>query len=142
MFSFFFFFFADCTESQLFVLPNRTDLHPHSPARGPNLLVWQVSCTLPCTFDLTYEGVPDAPKEMAAAPGPVAGPDLTALLRERRAAFDARFEATFGLSGLGYNGTEVAFARGALSNLVGGIGYFHGHSLYEDPLRETLRNTG
>jgi len=98
------------------MLPDRADA---STAAATNLVVWQVSCTLPCTVHVAYR---------AGAAPPI--DDVGALLESRRATFDDRFERTFGLAAQGYNASEVAFARAALSNLVGGIGYFYGQSLY------------
>jgi len=98
------------------MLPDRA----YAPtAAAINLVVWQVSCTLLCTVHVAYR---------AGAVPPI--DDVGALLESRRATFDDRFERTFGLAAQGYNASEVAFARAALSNLVGGIGYFYGQSLY------------
>ncbi|RUS26055.1 glycoside hydrolase [Jimgerdemannia flammicorona] len=48
---------------------------------------------------------------------------FTSRLDASSAAFDARFERTFGLDAKGYNAEQVEFARYLLSNLIGGIGY-------------------
>jgi mannosyl-oligosaccharide glucosidase len=42
--------------------------------------------------------------------------------------FNKKFETTFHLDKKGFNKTAVDFARATLSNLIGGIGYFHGNS--------------
>merc|ERR1712240_13498 len=43
--------------------------------------------------------------------------------------FDLRFEKTFHLNEKGYNQSAVKFAQSAMSNMVGGIGYFYGSSV-------------
>ncbi|NXL68983.1 MOGS glucosidase, partial [Chordeiles acutipennis] len=47
-----------------------------------------------------------------------------------------RFEATFGLSRKGFPGPQRRFAQAALSELLGGVGYFHGRSLLRSPPHE------
>ncbi|NXK85268.1 MOGS glucosidase, partial [Amazona guildingii] len=42
-----------------------------------------------------------------------------------------RFEATFGLAGKGFPAPQRRFAQAALSEVLGGIGYFHGRSLVQ-----------
>ena len=45
-----------------------------------------------------------------------------------------RFEKTFELRGKGYGDELVSFAQSAMSNMIGGIGYFFGHSLVQSEL--------
>ncbi|ORX53928.1 glycoside hydrolase [Hesseltinella vesiculosa] len=45
--------------------------------------------------------------------------------------FDARFDATFGLKEKGFSQEQVQFGQSLLSNLVGGLGYFHGASVVD-----------
>jgi len=49
-------------------------------------------------------------------------------LQSRADEFDAKFEDTFKLKALGYSPEMTDMARVALSNMMGGIGYFHGHN--------------
>ena len=59
---------------------------------------------------------------------------IAAQIKERDQAFDTRFDQVFGLSQRGVPNDEVEFAKVALSNVLGGIGFFHGQSIAENPL--------
>ncbi|KAJ3330980.1 Processing alpha glucosidase I [Blyttiomyces sp. JEL0837] len=48
--------------------------------------------------------------------------------------FDARFEQVFGLKKKGYNDKQISFAKMLLSNLIGGIGHFHGKNVIDRAL--------
>ncbi|KAI7865401.1 glycoside hydrolase [Spinellus fusiger] len=45
--------------------------------------------------------------------------------------FDLRFQNTFHLNEKGFSQEQIAFAKYAMSNLLGGIGYFHGASMVD-----------
>lgn len=49
-------------------------------------------------------------------------------LQKRSELFDAKFEETFKLTKAGYSTEMVNMAQVALSNMLGGIGFFHGHN--------------
>ena len=117
---------APASEPQLYMLPDQADTTPGASG-SPTLVVWQVSCTLPCAFDVAFQ------PPTADGTAVFTGESLALTTRQRQGEFDERFEATFGLAARGYNVTEVSFARAALSNLLGGIGYFYGQSLYGPP---------
>ncbi|XP_010725750.1 mannosyl-oligosaccharide glucosidase, partial [Meleagris gallopavo] len=57
-------------------------------------------------------------------------------LARHQAAFERRFEDTFGLERKGFPLSQRRFAQAALSNMLGGMGYFHGRSLVRSPLHE------
>ncbi|KAJ1965824.1 Processing alpha glucosidase I [Dipsacomyces acuminosporus] len=62
---------------------------------------------------------------------------ISAIASNRRKEFDSKFESTFGLTKKGFAKEESEMARNALSNLVGGIGYFYGSGLVsKDPKPE------
>ncbi|NWI21744.1 MOGS glucosidase, partial [Crypturellus soui] len=44
---------------------------------------------------------------------------------------ERRFEDTFALASKGFAPAQQRFAQAALSNLLGGIGYFHGRSVLQ-----------
>ncbi|NXS64467.1 MOGS glucosidase, partial [Brachypteracias leptosomus] len=44
---------------------------------------------------------------------------------------ERRFEETFGLAGKGFPAPQRRFAQAALSDLLGGVGYFHGRPLVQ-----------
>ncbi|KAJ3278669.1 Processing alpha glucosidase I [Borealophlyctis nickersoniae] len=62
---------------------------------------------------------------------PFLGDHLTSKLQTAAEAFDARFESTFTLSQKNYTQRDIQVAQAALSNLVGGIGYFHGKAIVD-----------
>ncbi|KAF1553121.1 Mannosyl-oligosaccharide glucosidase, partial [Eudyptes schlegeli] len=72
----------------------------------------------------------------AGGPGRLAGGTLSAALGRHAAAFERRFEETFGLGRKGFPPPQRRFAQAALSELLGGVGYFHGRSLVQSPLQE------
>jgi mannosyl-oligosaccharide glucosidase len=89
-----------------------------------------------------------AAEPLAARVAALSGRSLTTALAAREAAFDARFEATFGsgvragAAGLGGGGSggggsaadaTAALSRAALANLLGGLGFFHGRPLVRLP---------
>jgi mannosyl-oligosaccharide glucosidase len=62
---------------------------------------------------------------------PLTGLDYTSALKTKQSNFNLRFEGTFGLEQKGFNDKQIKFAQAAMSNMVGGIGYFYGHSLVQ-----------
>ena len=101
------------------LLPNT--LHPQS-----TLLVFQHIVTLP--YFITYTLEPTSSPLTFSHPI-IKG--VVADLPSRAAAFNARFAAAFPLTSPYTSPSHLTFAQAALSNLVGGIGFFHGSSLIE-----------
>ncbi|KAJ3217244.1 Processing alpha glucosidase I [Dinochytrium kinnereticum] len=67
------------------------------------------------------------------------GSTLSTKIEEATVTFENRFEAAFGLRKKGYKSKEVKFAEAVMSNLIGGIGYFHGHNIIDRALQERAR---
>ncbi|XP_042322873.1 mannosyl-oligosaccharide glucosidase [Sceloporus undulatus] len=108
------------------------DTYRAAPGRGgeprSQLLIHQVTVSLPCRLEVVFES-----GSVTDRPGQLAGEALTSELSQHTAAFERRFEETFGLAAKGYSLQEQRFARAALSNMLGGMGYFFGHSLVQSP---------
>ncbi|XP_048797679.1 mannosyl-oligosaccharide glucosidase isoform X2 [Lagopus muta] len=96
-----------------------------------HLLLHQVTLRPPARVEVTFES--GSVRERRAA---LLGPALTAELALHQAAFERRFEETFGLERKGFPPSQRRFAQAALSNMLGGMGYFHGRSLVRSPLHE------
>lgn len=95
----------------------------------PNFIATLITVKTPFTLDISYRSLHDlTPKDVRTIPGPPIGDEYTSVLNSKRQEFDDRFEKTFHLQEKGYTPDEVEFAQGALSNMIGGIGYFHGSS--------------
>ncbi|XP_007445489.1 mannosyl-oligosaccharide glucosidase, partial [Python bivittatus] len=107
----------------------------HSPAGDrelrSQLLVHQVTVPVPCRVEVAFESgsVANRPERLLAE-------TLTQELDTHAAAFERRFEQTFGLAGKGFSQQQQHFARALLSNMLGGMGYFYGHSLVQSPHTE------
>ncbi|XP_059326957.1 mannosyl-oligosaccharide glucosidase [Ammospiza nelsoni] len=104
---------------------------PGEPPRG-QLLLHQVTLEPPAVLEVTLESGSAA----GARQGRLAGPALSAALARHAAAFERRFEDTFGLGTRGVSLPQRRFAQAALSEMLGGIGFFHGRSLLRSEHRE------
>lgn len=86
------------------------------------VVVMRIEGTLP--MSIRWRVVPSAMQ----SPPNLDQAAIQADTRARAMTFDAHFDATFGLADKGYNPKQVRFARAALSNMLGGMGYFYGKS--------------
>ncbi len=64
------------------------------------------------------------------------GSVLTDELEKRKVAFDEKFESSFGLQAKGFTSSQIEFAKAALSNMLGGMGYFFGQSVVQSAYNE------
>uniref|UniRef100_A0A8C4UL00 Mannosyl-oligosaccharide glucosidase n=1 Tax=Falco tinnunculus TaxID=100819 RepID=A0A8C4UL00_FALTI len=104
---------------------------PGEHPREGQLLLHQVTLEPPGIVEVTFES-----GSVVGRPSRLAGGALSAALSQHVAAFEQRFEETFGLGRKGFPLPQQRFAQAALSDLLGGMGYFHGRSLVQSPLQE------
>ncbi|KAJ2007257.1 Processing alpha glucosidase I [Coemansia thaxteri] len=88
---------------------------------GNNLFIAQMVVHGEFSFDVIYECEDKSARIDSDA--------IVAIASNRRKEFDSRFEAIFGLAEKGFSPEQIEMARNALSNLIGGIGYFYGSGL-------------
>ena len=92
--------------------------------KKPNLIVLQLTGTVPFTIDIAFESDSFVDREDS-----LVGEKYTQTLAEKEDSFDLKFEQLFQLSNKGYNDSAIHFAQSAMSNTIGGIGYFYGSSI-------------
>lgn len=92
--------------------------------RKPNFVALQVSGRVPFSVDVVYESNSASLERQQKLVGEV----LTTQLQEHEDKFHKDFEAKFSLENKGFTHEEISFAKAALSNMLGGIGYFYGAS--------------
>ncbi|KAJ8704063.1 hypothetical protein PYW07_013357 [Mythimna separata] len=86
-----------------------------------NFVPVQMLVETPFSIDIVYT------TEDLSTP-PLKGEKYTKALEAKKMQFDLEFEEKFKLDEKGYPPQDVAIARAALSNMVGGVGYFFGAS--------------
>lgn len=91
--------------------------------KSPNLIVHQVTGQLPFELEVVYES-----QSVRKRSDVMRGDVYDTLLQQHRAVFDRNFEAKFHLAEKGFSENDIFFGKAALSNLIGGIGYFYGSS--------------
>ncbi|KAK4002984.1 hypothetical protein OUZ56_004773 [Daphnia magna] len=91
--------------------------------KQPNFVVHQVTGKLPLQLEIVYESNSFAERGIL-----LRGEVYDALLQKYREQFRIQFENKFRLNEKGFSEEEQDFAKSAMSNLVGGIGYFYGSS--------------
>ncbi|XP_055914776.1 uncharacterized protein LOC129948002 [Eupeodes corollae] len=98
-----------------------------SHVADPNFIAVQLTGELDFAIDITYQSTSgfsvgeDIPK-------PPVGREYTKTLEEKIEGFNEKFEEVFHLREKGYSAEEVKFAKYAVSNMIGSIGYFYGSS--------------
>ncbi|XP_028162309.1 mannosyl-oligosaccharide glucosidase [Ostrinia furnacalis] len=98
----------------------------HDKEKNINFLPIQMLIETPFVMDLAYT------TEDYPAP-PLQGKEYTKALEEKKKGFDEEFEKKFGLSEKGYPEDDIAIARAAMSNMLGGVGYFYGSGRVQSP---------
>lgn len=100
---------------------NLPDGFPESQA---NFIVSQLTVNIPYEMDIAFESdsVSNRQERMI-------GDVFRGEIAKHYTAFDGRFDSVFSLKSKGYDDEHVIFAKAALSNMIGGIGYFYGSSI-------------
>lgn len=96
----------------------------NSPHQKPNFIVKQVTVKFPFQMEVLFESG-SLSKETPA----LEGREFYKVLKQYTKEFDENFEETFGLESKGFKSNETAVAKAALSNMLGGVGYFYGQSV-------------
>lgn len=98
---------------------------PGDISRGypSNFTATQVTVRVPFEMDVVFES-----GSVLSRPNTLTGKVYSDLLAQKSEEFDAKFEKIFKLKEKSFNEEEINFAQSALSNLLGGIGYFYGSS--------------
>nr|SVE77481.1 EOG090X02G1 [Daphnia lumholtzi]SVE78111.1 EOG090X02G1 [Daphnia lumholtzi] len=91
--------------------------------KQPNFVVHQVTGKLPLQLEIVYES-----NSFIERGAMLRGEAYDTLLQKYREQFRIQFESKFRLNEKGFSEEEQEFAKSAMSNLVGGIGYFYGSS--------------
>jgi len=84
----------------------------------------QVTVSMPFQMEMAFESGSFTDRKE-----PLLGEVFHSEFSKRRRAFEAQFENIFSLTERSFNATQIAFARAALSNMLGSIGHFYGSSL-------------
>eukprot|EP00116_Pleurobrachia_bachei_P001952 sb/3462214/ len=92
-----------------------------------NFVVMQLTLALDSEVEVVYENL-----NINRQRETLEGSHYESVLAEYSAEFDKKFEQKFGLKDKGYSESYIGFARSTFSNLIGGIGYFHGQSIVKE----------
>lgn len=118
--------FTDKRDNRFVGLPGEMISQNGVVAADPNFIAIQITAEVDFTMDIIYQSTSGFSNENVSKPP--TGRAFTNSLQEKLSEFDKRFEDTFHLVAKGYLANEIKFAKYAVSNLVGGIGYFYGSS--------------
>ncbi|XP_072026671.1 mannosyl-oligosaccharide glucosidase-like [Amphiura filiformis] len=94
------------------------------PDEEPNFLVQQVTVSLPFEIEVMFESSSFRKRKVG-----LNGKELTKELDKHKVDFEKKFESKFGLTKKGFTANQIRVAKAAMSNLLGGIGYFYGKSI-------------
>eukprot|EP00850_Spirogloea_muscicola_P001702 SM000006S19467 [mRNA] locus=s6:933173:940366:+ [translate_table: standard] len=106
-------------ERQIVELPNISMHHP-------NLIAIQVSAKPPLQVDLSFVSGLEKSRGSSRAQE-LAGEKLSTMLKQEEDKFNSKFQRVFSFRAE-VDSTDKDIAKAALSNLLGGIGYFYGRS--------------
>ena len=102
--------------------------------REPNFFIYQVTLELPFEIDVIFESASNEDRKQT-----LSGDYFKEQIQLHKRKFDEHFQLKFGLKNEEFSPEEIDFARAALSNMIGGIGYFYGSSIviskdYKEPI--------
>ncbi|KAF8936813.1 Processing alpha glucosidase I [Haplosporangium gracile] len=118
---------TDFRPQDLYILPDQFF------GSSTNILLIQMNYDSEFEFEVRFNS--------KSSSNPVTTGTISSAISKAENAFDERFEDTFHLKQRGYSDSMVNFAKATMSNLVGGIGYFHGSSIVdESPTYEDGQN--
>lgn len=115
------------TKQRVIALPGDLLQSNNGKLQSPNFVATLITAKIPFAIDITYhtncgrtnaEDIKRPPIEQ----------QYTEMLTRKRKEFSNRFEKTFKLQEKGFSETDIMVAEAALSNMIGGIGYFYGSS--------------
>ncbi|CAN2388288.1 mannosyl-oligosaccharide glucosidase activity [Pristimantis euphronides] len=100
--------------------------HPpsHPSSDHSHIVIHQVTLYLPAQVEILFES-----GSFMQRPGPLSGIALSTELETHKKNMEDLFQERFHLEEKGFLPEQVSFAEAALSNMLGGIGYFFGSSL-------------
>lgn len=121
--------FADKRGNRFIGLPGEIVSQNGLPSSNPepNFIAIQITAEVDFTLDITYQSTSGFSLG-ESIPKPPTGRAYQDSLQAKITEFERRFEDRFQLKKKGHSPEEVRFARNALSNMLGGIGYFYGSS--------------
>lgn len=97
-----------------------------------NFTVSQVTVRVPFEMDVVFESSSNSNR-----PNTLTGKVYSDLLAKKSEDFDSKFNNIFKLKEKSFKEEDINFAQSALSNLLGGIGYFYGSSRVISDFLET-----
>ncbi len=110
----------DSDQNRLIGLTSRT---LNGNGEKPNFLVRHVLFRLPFEVEVLFQSESFADRKVD-----LSGSVFEELFQQQQKAFDEKFENKFSLEKKNFSLQQISFAKAALSNMVGGIGYFYGKS--------------
>lgn len=120
------------SDERRLVLPGEILRTPDGSKANPNFVALQVTAKLPFDVAFVFES-----ESFRNRPGTLYGEAYENELDRHRNAFRDKFDRVFKLKSKGATEEEIAFAKAAFSNLIGGIGYFYGASRVRSSHTET-----
>ncbi|KAF7686967.1 mannosyl-oligosaccharide glucosidase [Silurus meridionalis] len=96
-----------------------------------DFVVHQVTVQVPFQIEVLFES-----GSFHDRPDQLMGSVLTKELTRLKSSYNEKFEETFGLQARGFTQAQVRFAKAALSNMLGGMGYFFGQSIVQSIYNE------
>ncbi|KAK2817119.1 hypothetical protein Q5P01_025310 [Channa striata] len=111
--------------------PHHNQQKPADTRKESDFVVHQVTVQTPFQIEVLFES-----GSFHNRPNQLVGSIMTEELEKRKAEFNLKFEKTFGLQSKGFSQTYIKFAKAALSNMLGGMGYFYGQSVVQSVYNE------
>ncbi|KZC05985.1 Mannosyl-oligosaccharide glucosidase [Dufourea novaeangliae] len=109
------------TKKHIVLAGEQVPLSIDGKKRDANFIVSQITGRIPFAIEVSYES-----GSFINRVDKLTGENYERALEMQRKLFDGKFEETFKLRLKSYTEEEIKFAKMALSNMVGSIGYFYG----------------